>query len=154
MDFENQFSYIASIIGDKARSIMLWSLLDGRAYTASELAVCSDISPQSASNHLTKLTSAGLLVVEKQGRHRYYKLANPSVAQVIESMASLIPINDIRPLKQKNNPIGETYLRTCYDHLAGKVGVQITDALIMKGFIEPIEKRYTVTPLGLDWFKK
>ena len=100
MDFENRFSYIASLLGDKARSIMLWSLLDGRAYTATELAICADISPQSASNHLAKLIDARLLVVEKQGRHRYYRFANSTVAHVVESMASLLPQGENKSIKE------------------------------------------------------
>ena len=98
MEIENKFSSIAALLGDKSRAIMLWSLLDGKAYTATELSVCADISRQSASNHLSKLIEAELLTVEKQGRHRYYRLANATVAQVIESMASLIPDTQIKAI--------------------------------------------------------
>ncbi|WP_425659460.1 ArsR/SmtB family transcription factor [Tenacibaculum ascidiaceicola] len=79
---------------------MLWNLLDGRAYTATELATSANISLQSASNHLKKLVSANILSVEKQGRHRYFKFTNEEVARVIESMASLISIdNDYKKIK-------------------------------------------------------
>lgn len=151
MEFESQFSQIASLLGDKSRSVMLWNLLDGRAYTATELAVCADISLQSASNHLSKLVCAYILTVEKQGRHRYYSYTNAQVAQVIESMASLLPLSQER--QQRPGQVGITYARTCYDHLAGKAGVAITDSLIKEGMVEKIENRYIVTSFGKDWFE-
>ena len=73
-EYEEQFSKIASLLGDKVRAVMLWNMLDGRAFTASELAICASVSSQSASNHLNKLVTAKLRVVEKQGRHRTWGL--------------------------------------------------------------------------------
>ncbi|WP_103070472.1 ArsR/SmtB family transcription factor [Aquimarina sediminis] len=152
-EFENKFSEVAALLGDKSRAIMLWCLLDGRAYTAMELSVCADISAQSASNHLKKLLEANILYVEKQGRHRYYRFTSSEVAQVIESMAGLVSLNnDYKRVKgPKQSDI--TYARTCYDHLAGEIGVKITDALLDIGVVEVIEKSYIVTPVGKDWFK-
>ncbi|MDO5988061.1 winged helix-turn-helix domain-containing protein [Flavivirga amylovorans] len=140
------------MLGDKSRSIILWNLLDGRAYTATELATCANISLQSASNHLKKMTTANILSVEKQGRHRYFKFANDDVSQVIESMASLMPLNkDYKKIKTpKLNDF--TYARTCYDHLAGSVGVRITDSLIDNRIIEISDKNYRVTKYGKKWF--
>ena len=132
--------------------MILWNLLDGRAYTATELAISANISLQSASNHLKKMVSANILSVEKQGRHRYFKYANAEVAKVIESMASLISIsNDYKRIKQPqlNN---FTYARTCYDHLAGNLGVKITQSLIENKIIEVSEKEYKVTEFGKKWF--
>src|SRR5262245_16333016 len=86
---ENRFVDIATLIGEPARAKMLWSLLDGRAYTASELAMVADISGTSASNHLTKLLGANLLKAEKQGRHKYFSFSKPEVAYAVESLASL-----------------------------------------------------------------
>ncbi|MCF6350865.1 MAG: winged helix-turn-helix domain-containing protein [Flavobacteriaceae bacterium] len=139
-------------MGDKARAIMLWSLLDGKAYTATELSICANISRQSTSNHLAKLLEAQLLIVEKQGRHRYYRLANARVAQVIESMASLIPDAQIKSIITKPKSQSITYARTCYDHLAGELGVKITDALVKQKIIEPIYNKYIVSALGVKWF--
>jgi len=153
MEFENQFSEIASLLGNKPRSIILWNLLDGRAYTATELSLCAEISAQSASNHLTKLVDADLLTVQKQGRHRYYQFANSEVAWVVESMASLLPLSRNPKKVNRPEPTGELYARTCYDHLAGKVGVDITNSLINKGFIEVIGSKYSVTQLGETWFQ-
>lgn len=151
-EFENQFSQLASLLGSKSRSVMLWNLLDGRAYTATELSLCAEISAQSASNHLTKLVNANLLTVEKQGRHRYYRYASPEVARVVESMASLLPISRDNQRMEKPEPTGEMFARTCYDHLAGKVGVDMTNMLINKGMIETVGKKYKVTPSGKEWF--
>lgn len=152
-EFENKFAQIASLLGDKSRSVMLWCLLDGRAYTALELSICADISAQSASNHLKKLIQANILLVEKQGRHRYYRYATSEVAQVIESMAGLVSINDEYTRAKKPELNGITYARTCYDHLAGKIGVKITDALLDKGMVEIVERTYKITSTGKSWFQ-
>ncbi len=153
MELEDHFSHMASLLGDKSRSVMLWNLLDGRAYTATELSLCSNISSSSASNHLSKLVLAKILIVEKQGRHRYYKYANSDVAMVIESMASLLPLSLQIHKKQRPQPAGITYARTCYDHIAGKISVDITDALIKREIIAPVENRYEVNSFGNKWFK-
>jgi len=153
-EFEDEFSQIASIIGDKSRSIILWNLLDGRAYTATELATSANISLQSASNHLAKMIKSNILSVEKQGRHRYFKYANAEVAQVIESMASLVPLN-MELKKMKTPKLNDfTYARTCYDHLAGSVGVKITNSLLDNKIIEISGKKYIVTESGKKWFSK
>ena len=154
MNFEKEYTYIASLLGDKARSLMLWSLLDGKAYTATELAAFADISRQSASNHLTKLINAQLLIVEIQGRHRYFRLANNRIATAIESMASLIPQNQINSKKNISKYNKLFYARTCYDHLAGELGVKITNALIKQGILIGSKKEFIVTPKGEKWFNK
>ena len=151
-EIEDQFSRIAVLIGDKSRAIMLWNLLDGRSYTASELAVCADVSPQSASNHLTKLVASEILAVTKQGRHRYYTFQNASVAQAIESMASLIPNHEGYKRVKRPHPKGLTEARTCYDHLAGALGVKLTEALIDNGILKFLNKDYVVTSYGEKWF--
>lgn len=153
MEFTRQFSHIAGLLGDKARSRMLWHLLDGRAYTATELALCADVSFQSASNHLTKLVAARLLTVEKQGRHRYFRYASAEVAQVVESMASLVELPAAGKAGALLASSGITYARTCYDHLAGRVGVEMTNALVSKGMLRTEGKRYEVSPGGEDWFR-
>ena len=150
-NYQKQFVQISELIGDKARATMLWCMLDGRAYTATELALCADISAQSASNHLKKLISANLLAMEKQGRHRYYRYQSPDVAQVIESMAGLITFNENTKKKILPKPTPITYARTCYDHLAGKFGVALTQALIHKNIIKLSEQTYEVTATGEKW---
>ena len=131
---------------------MLWNLLGGRAYTATELATSANISLQSASNHLKKMTIANILSVEKQGRHRYFKFANENVAQVIESMASLMPLSKDYKTIKKPKLTDFTYARTCYDHLAGTIGVKLTNALIEHNILEISNKNYTVTNYGEKWF--
>ena len=154
MELENEFSQMAMLLGERARAVMLWNLLDGRAYTATELSLCADISSQAASNHLLKLVEGNILAVEKQGRHRYYRFASPAVAQVVESMAGLLSFNHGVEKRERALPEGITYARTCYDHLAGNVGVRITDALVEKEILLCRDKRYEVGTKGGEWFKK
>ena len=152
MDVEKRFTRITSLLGEPARATMLWNLLDGNALTATELAICADISPQSASSHLTKLVEAEFLRVEKQGRHRYYRFARPEVAYVIESIATLMPIQPVRFNRSASSQPGLEYARTCYDHLAGKVAILITQALLHKRVLEVDEKNFRVTQQGEHWF--
>lgn len=144
---ENAFVDIAGLIGEPARAKMLWNLLDGRAYTASELAMAADISGTSASNHLTKLLSADLLKVEKQGRHRYFSFAKPEIAYVVESLATLSGQSTKKSIKE-DEPQGIKYCRSCYDHLAGYVGVKITEALEKKKAIRKNDNAYLITNAG------
>lgn len=130
----------ASLIGDLARASMLAALMDGRALTATELARIASIAPQTASGHLNRLVDAGLVVRENQGRHRYHRLASPAVAQMIESIMSLATdLNATRVTSRPPAPIigprdkALRYARTCYDHLAGQLAVEITDSLISSG---------------------
>lgn len=149
---EDSFSEIAALIGDKTRAKMLWSLLDGRAYTATELAIFADISKQSCSNHLLKLVNGGILKVEKQGRHRYYRFVDDKIAQVIESIAYLLPPQSDLSKETKNEVKGVKYARTCYDHFAGKVGVEITKSMLDIGIIIRAEEQFSITKTGEQWF--
>lgn len=151
-NFETRLSGVASLLGDKSRSVMLWNLMDGRSYTATELSLCADISPQSASNHLAKLVNAGILTVTKQGRHRYYSFASTEAAHVIESMATLLPPERDRVTKSNPGPVGIAHARTCYDHIAGRVGVALTESLVEHRLIDPSGEDYLVTDKGKDWF--
>jgi DNA-binding transcriptional ArsR family regulator len=150
--FEKGFSRITSLLGDKARSTMLWYLLDGRAYTATELAMCADISAQSASNHLSKMVNANMLIVKKQGRHRYYQYANPEIAHAIESIAGLVPVNAELKRMEKTEHSDFTQARTCYDHLAGKLGVAVTESLLQQKIIVSSNNVFEITKKGQPWF--
>ncbi|HEY5826345.1 MAG TPA: helix-turn-helix transcriptional regulator [Cyclobacteriaceae bacterium] len=154
MDVSEQFKSIASLIGEPVRATMLWNLLDGKAFTATELAIQADVSPQSASMHLNKLVQADLLTVESQGRHRYYRFSKPEVAYVIEAMINLLPEDKIKSKLAENARAtsGIKYCRTCYDHLAGKIGVAVTDELLKQKFIRVNGKEYDVTTTGVKWF--
>ena len=152
MDTEEQFGRIASLIGEPARAKMLWHLLDGRALTATELALQVDVSPQSASMHLNKLIQAGLLAVEQQGRHRYYRFSSRDVAYAIEAIAGLLPSGKITAQGQPAANGNIKYCRSCYDHLAGKMGVAVADGLVQRKLIMAADGLYTVTAAGKKWF--
>jgi DNA-binding transcriptional ArsR family regulator len=153
MEPDNQFSTIACLIGEHARATILWNLLDGRAYTAGELAVSANISPQSASNHLNKLIKADFLKVEKQGKHRYYKFAREEVAFAIESIANLMPYKKPNGF-QKSIVNGDIqYARTCYDHLAGKFAVDLTQTLIKQKILKLDGNHFLVSSKGEAWFE-
>src|SRR4051812_16630709 len=127
---------IASVIGHPARGRMLTAMLGGRALPASELAQVAGVSASTASAHLAKLTSSGLVAVERHGRHRYHRLADARVAELIETMSLLAPTRDVRSLREANRATAERAARSCYDHLAGAVGVAVTDALCARGALD------------------
>jgi DNA-binding transcriptional ArsR family regulator len=132
------FAEVAALSGDPARASMLHALMDGRALTATELARAAGIAPQTASGHLHRMTAIGLLSVKKQGRHRYHRLATPSIARMLESImqvaAELAPSG--RKLAIGPKDVGLRRARTCYDHFAGQLGVSIADALIRQEYVE------------------
>jgi DNA-binding transcriptional ArsR family regulator len=133
---EPDIASIASVIGHPARACMLTALLGGRARPASELARIARVSPSTASAHLARLTAAGLVVVERTGRHRYHRLAGERVAQVIEDLATLAPARPVRSLREGNRTAAERAARSCYDHLAGALGVALADALCDAGALD------------------
>lgn len=149
---EQQFKNIASLIGDPTRATILWTLLDGKALTATELTIAAETSPQNMSMHLNKLLQAGLLAAESQGRHRYYRFAAKEVAYAIESLASLVPSSAQENKRVDPDTTGIRYCRTCYDHLAGKVGVLVTDSLIKQGILHKADNRFDITRRGEKWF--
>jgi DNA-binding transcriptional ArsR family regulator len=142
----------AALIGDPARAAILSALCDGRAQPAGALAYAARVTPQSASNHLAKLLEGGLLAVESEGRHRYYRLASPHVAAAIEALAHLAPIRSLdAPLTSKARRL--RFSRSCYDHLAGRLGVAVAAELEVRGYLVPADqKRYAVTVAGRRWF--
>jgi DNA-binding transcriptional ArsR family regulator len=151
---EDQIVAVSSLIGDPVRAKILWSLLDGKAYTATELAIITDTSPQNISMHVAKLVNANFLKVAAQGRHKYYTLARDEVAYAIEAMSNLVPAGmtaqpendaDISPIK---------YCRTCYDHLAGKVGVGLTEKLLEQKMIRHDGDEFSTTKKGTDFFTR
>jgi DNA-binding transcriptional ArsR family regulator len=148
---ENQFSQIAALIGDPVRAKILWALLDKRAYTATELAIYADTTPQNISMHLNKLIKADLLTVESQGRHKYYNYSCAEIPYAIEALANLLP----KPEIKKNEAVDEKpvrFCRSCYDHLAGKVGVMLTDGLLKQQFLYKQDNSFEVSSEGEKWF--
>jgi DNA-binding transcriptional ArsR family regulator len=131
------FAQVAALAGDPARAAMLHALMDGRALTASELARVAGVAPQTASGHLARMTATGLLVPERQGRHRYHRLASPAVARMMESIMQVA--SDLEPKRKISTGPRDQALRaarTCYDHLAGRLGVALTDAMVERGYVE------------------
>jgi DNA-binding transcriptional ArsR family regulator len=124
----------AALLGDPARANILTALLDGRALTAKELAYAAHVTPQTASGHLAKLTDGGLLTAEKQGRHRYYRLASPLVGQMLEGVMAVGEPRCQRTTSWRGGEALRT-ARTCYDHLAGRLGVALADALAARGHV-------------------
>jgi|SRR6185503_9650015 len=148
---EEQFSRIAGLIGDPVRAKILWALLDKRAYTATELAIYADTTAPNISMHLNKLVKADLLAVQSQGRHKYYNYSRPEIAYAIEALASLLPKDELKkPDNADDKPI--RYCRSCYDHLAGKVGVQLTDSLLKQEYLVKNASSFLVTDSGEAWF--
>ena len=146
-----RFAEIAALAGDPARVGMLHALMDGRALTATELARVAGIAAQTASGHLARMTAVGIVEVEKQGRHRYHRLATPSIARMLESImqvaAELDPCNKSLAVGPKDAALRKA--RTCYDHFAGQLGVALADAMIEQGHVELSGDAGIVTDAGL-----
>src|SRR5262245_6709736 len=152
MDVEKDLAEIAAVIGEPTRIVMLWSLLGGAARPASELAFYANVSAQNASAHLARLVEAGMLAVEARGRHRYYRLAGADVAHVIEALAALTPsARETTGLAPRQTP-DLKFARTCYDHLAGRVAVEICAALKDKGYLAAVGADFEVTAKGEKLF--
>ena len=126
---------VASLIGDPARANILTALMDGRALTASELAQAAGVTLQTASGHLAKLTDAKLLKAEKQGRHRYFRLSGPDVAQVLEALMGLAQRTGAVRVRTGPKDKALREARVCYDHLAGESGVALLNAIVSQGFV-------------------
>ena len=149
---EDQFIKTATLIGDATRASILWNLLDGKAFTATELAIAIETSAQNISMHLGKLLDANLISVEKQGRHKYYRFSNKEVAYAVEAMANLIPKPETSAKKKTENYPPIKYCRTCYDHLAGKIGVALADSLLEQKIIIEKNNTFEITSEGEKWF--
>lgn len=139
---------IAAVLADRTRADMLVTLLDGRALPAGELARAAGVAPSTASSHLFRLVENGFLAVERTGKHRYYRLSSPELIAAMEALAVVAPSKPIRSLKQSRNAEAIRYARTCYDHLAGQVGVAFTQTLVDREIVIELEGGYRVTNDG------
>ena len=139
---------VAGLLAEPARAAMLTALLGGRALAAGELARIAGVTASTASAHLTRMLAAGMVTVVPQGRHRYYRLANAEVAELLETMARVSPRVPVRSLRESRQARRLAAARTCYDHLAGRAGVDLLSALVEGGHLEAGDDAYTVTPLG------
>lgn len=141
---------IAALIGNPARANILLALGDGRALTATELAYAAHVSPQTTSGHLAQLTASGLLSLSKQGRHSYYRLASPLVGRMLEAIMAVAADSAPRRPRWRGDESLRT-ARTCYDHLAGRLGVALTDALIARGSLILSDDGGELTPEGTEF---
>lgn len=148
MDSTPLFSEPAALIGDPARANMLLALMDGRSLTATELASIAGISSQTASAHLSRLLDGRLLAMEKQGRHRYYRLRDAKVAQALESLIELAVASPRRHRPPGPRDAAMRKARTCYDHLAGRLGVTLTQNLIKLEYLIENNEDYDLTQKG------
>jgi DNA-binding transcriptional ArsR family regulator len=140
----------AAAIGDPARANMLAALMDGRALTATELAQVAGVAPQTASGHLARLAEAGLILPEKQGRHRYHRLASPAVAAMLEGLMALAGAARSAPATGPRDA-ALRQARTCYDHLAGRLAVAIADSLAARGHLLLEGDGAEITPAGSEF---
>jgi DNA-binding transcriptional ArsR family regulator len=149
MTLGSNLAEVSALIGDPARANMLTALMDGRALTATELSLVAGIGASTASAHLAKMEAAHLLSVVKQGRHRYYRLASPLVSHMLEGIMTFAAIDApprYRPRSPKDTAL--RLARTCYDHLAGRLGVALADALVVQGHVILGDDAGEVTPAG------
>jgi len=137
---------IAGLLADGSRATMLQALMDRRARTAGELALLAKIAPSTASQHLGRLTDGDLLAVEAQGRHRYYRLADPKVAALLENMMTFTPASVVP--RAPNVGFDLRFARTCYDHLAGTVATALYDRLQTDGTLSVTSTGIALTPAG------
>jgi DNA-binding transcriptional ArsR family regulator len=140
---------VAALVGDTARATMLNALMGGQSLTATELAYCANVSRSTASGHLSKLVAARLLTVIRNRRFSYYRIASPLVATMLESMKVVAAI-EVPPRRQPRSANDDAlrFARSCYDHLAGQVGVAVTDALVAMGHIVFTDEGGEVTTSG------
>lgn len=153
---------LARLLADETRAAVCLALLDGRAWTAGELARHTGVAPSTASEHLGRLVAGGLLAEERQGRHRYVRLADARTAQLVEDLAAHAgpapgepgagdgPTRP-RTLRAASADSAMARGRTCYDHLAGRLGIAVTDAMTALGLLRQ-DTGFALTDAGLRWY--
>jgi DNA-binding transcriptional ArsR family regulator len=146
-----QLAEVAQLVADPGRANILSTLMDGRALTASELATVAGVTPQTASSHLAKLVQRQLLTVRRRGPRRFYRLATPLVAQMLEGIMTVAATGPqrFRPPSKIDDQMRRA--RTCYDHLAGELGVAVTDAMVERGYLVLDEDAGELTAEGMKF---
>ena len=152
MTSASDLASLAALLADRTRAGICLALLDGRAWTAGELAVHTGVAPSTATEHLHRLIDGGLVTERRQGRHRYVQLAGPATAELLEDLAARTrqrpaPAQGLRAVTAHE---ALRRGRTCYDHLAGRLGVAVTDALTRAELVDQ-SGGFAVTPAGLSW---
>jgi DNA-binding transcriptional ArsR family regulator len=146
---------LAGLLADDTRATFCMALLDGRAWTAGELARHAGVAASTASEHLTRLVAGGILRERRQGRHRYVALADAGVAQMLEDLTARLEPAGQRPqtLRAVSSAAALSCARTCYDHLAGRLGVAIADAMTRKGLVDQ-RAGVALTGAGETWLRR
>jgi DNA-binding transcriptional ArsR family regulator len=139
---------VASLLADPVRVAILMALSDGREISAGELALVAGVTAPTASAHLSKLAEAGFIRMRRESRHRFYQLSRPELVHVMEALAVLAPESPPRTHRQARIGRAVRAARTCYDHLAGRLGVRLTQALINRDALHPAGREFEVTPEG------
>lgn len=149
----SSFAALAAALGDPSRASMVLTLMDGRSWTAGELGAQAGIAPSTASAHLNLLLAEGVLHEERQGRHRYLRIATAGMAELIEDLASMVgapgPTGSLRAVRAG---AAMSAARTCYDHLAGRLGVDMFDSLALRGLLS-VSTAVALTPQGISFLE-
>ncbi len=143
-----EIALVAGLVGDPARSAMMDTLMGGREHAAGELARRAGVTPSTASGHLSRLLAGRLVLCDVHGRERRYRLASAEIAAALEALARIAPAAEVRSLRAANRRAQLRAARTCYDHLAGWVGVSVTDALVARGALVPQDGGYKLSATG------
>jgi DNA-binding transcriptional ArsR family regulator len=152
--YDTDFAPAAALIADPTRAAMLRALMPGRALAAGELARLAGVSAATASFHLTKLLDGDMIAVSRQGRHRYYQLAGHEVAAALEALGLISPSLPVRSLRQSREAAALAEARTCYDHLAGRAGVGLLDAMTRAGLLQEDQEPLSRTSRGATAVKR
>lgn len=142
MNADLDLAAVGELLADRSRCRILLALGDGRALPASRLAAEAGVRPATASSHLGKLVAGGLLTVEAYGRHRFYRLAGPEVGRIIEALAAVAPPEPVQSLRQSTRAAALRAARMCYDHLAGRLGVEVMTAFLERGWLTGGDGRF------------
>lgn len=151
MSADPNLAQVAMLIGEPARATMLLALLGGQALPAGELAARAQVTPQTASAHLARLIDGGLVQVTSSGRHRYYRLSSREIGAVLEALLTIAPARPVHSLRQSEEARALRAARTCYDHLAGALGVALTQRLLELALLIREGNCYHVTDDGAAW---
>jgi DNA-binding transcriptional ArsR family regulator len=150
MDGDADIAAVGALLAEPARARVLLALADGRSLAASMLAAEAGVAASTASHHLARLAEAGLVRVERRGRHRYFSLAGPEVGELIEAVARVAPPQPVRSLRQGTRAHAVRYARSCYDHLAGRLGIAVADALCGDDFTVTAAGARRLETLGIE----
>jgi DNA-binding transcriptional ArsR family regulator len=150
MHADAQIAPVAALVADATRATILWALSDGRALPACDLALQAGVTAATISYQLDKLVAGGLVAAERQGRHRYYRLASPTVMGLLEALATVAPPAPARTFREGQEGKALRFARTCYDHLAGRLGVQLAEALVERGCLAPAGRDSELTRAGRE----